>query len=62
MIRKEIFCSVVVVVFLLSSCQSGRRCKGGGWYGNRNLTQIDQPVHHQNTPTATAECEIICEP
>ncbi len=31
---------ILLAVFAISStsCKSGKSCKGGGWYGNRNLS------------------------
>jgi len=25
---------------MLTSCSSGKGCKGGGWYGDRNLSSV----------------------
>ena len=31
---------VVATACSLNSCSSGKGCKGGGWYGNRNLSSV----------------------
>jgi len=32
--------SLLFLGSMLTSCSSGRGCKGGGWYGDRNLTNV----------------------
>ncbi len=41
---------ILMAIFAIAgtSCKSGKACKGGGWYGNRNLsyeaTTDQQPI------------------
>lgn len=63
MTRKVFFLSLVVCLFAMTACQSGKRCKGGGWYGNRNLTSIDKQNENKvDVKTIKEDCEIVCEP
>lgn len=53
--------TLVFCIGMLSSCS--RRCKGGGWYGNRNLGYVpqqnktDQAADLASTYTTEKECE-----
>ncbi len=31
---------LLTAVFLMSSCSGNKRCGGGGWYGDRNLSFV----------------------
>ncbi len=49
-----------VVGIMASSCSTQRGCRGGGWYGDRNLTSVEmeQPSSEVNVIeiTATEHC------
>lgn len=42
-----------------SSCGSSNGCRGGGWYGDRNLTQIQPHTPDEYEPNKTS---IECKP
>ncbi|MCH2045634.1 MAG: hypothetical protein MK212_16075 [Saprospiraceae bacterium] len=42
-----IFLCLTVFTFVLSSCSSRKGCRGGGWYGNRNLGMLDKVIKQQ---------------
>lgn len=33
---------LLTVLSSLGACKSGKTCRGGGWYGNRNLSFVPQ--------------------
>lgn len=41
-----------------TACKSGKTCKGGGWYGNRNLGYEVSPNKKQSIKTKDTECVI----
>ena len=52
---------MVLAMLVLGACSSQKRCKGGGWYGNRNLTMEDghkakQPVQLAQIPEEAEDC------
>ena len=53
--------TLVFCIGMLSSCS--RRCKGGGWYGNRNLgyapqqNKTDEAADLASIYTTEEECE-----
>ena len=52
--KKWLF-GLVMITFLSSfgACQRKNGCKGGGWYGNRNLSFVPK-----STPAENLECEV----
>ena len=54
-------CALLVTAMSITACGGGKNCKGGGWYGNRNLTSIDAKkpsVDHMTTLEIQTD---ICE-
>jgi len=53
--------TLIFCIGMLSSCS--RKCKGGGWYGNRNLGYVpqqnktDKAADLASTYTLEEECE-----
>ena len=56
---------MTIFAFAGTSCKSGKSCKGGGWYGNRNLgyeaTTDRQPTINAKDTECTLSDE-ICAP
>lgn len=54
---------VVAITLLQFSCTSGKRCRGGGWYGKRNLSSIEkqQPAAQQQTLAVELNQEESCD-
>ncbi|MFK7807132.1 MAG: hypothetical protein AB8F74_04945 [Saprospiraceae bacterium] len=55
------FASIMTLILcfaLFNSCGSSNGCKGGGWYGDRNLTEIapEKPDLHQRSESYE-ECD-----
>ena len=54
---------LLAAAFSMSSCSSGKGCKGGGWYGNRNLSFVptdattDADFCRDETKTKVADYE-----
>jgi len=50
---------ILIAIFAITgtSCKSGKSCKGGGWYGNRNLGYEASPNEKQ--PFKTKETESV---
>jgi len=44
-----------------TSCKSGKSCKGGGWYGNRNLGYEASPNKKQTIKAKDAESVLSSE-
>ncbi|MEM1323010.1 MAG: hypothetical protein AAGG75_22280 [Bacteroidota bacterium] len=56
-------CVLVLAVLMLGACSSKKRCKGGGWYGNRNLTMEDKQKAKTPAPVAQLpDAEEDCAP
>jgi len=51
---------ILMAVFVIAgtSCKSGKACKGGGWYGNRNLGYEATSSHKPITNTKKMECTL----
>jgi len=39
--------ALLLCLFCLSSCGSSNGCRGGGWYGDRNLTEVSPELPDQ---------------
>lgn len=39
--------ALLLCLVCLSSCGSSNGCRGGGWYGDRNLTEVSPEIPDQ---------------
>lgn len=62
--QSKMYLSFFLMLFLavgMTSCASKKTCKGGGWYGNRNLGYEMMPQEKKSTTTETIYIDEDCE-
>jgi len=55
--------AILITIFAIAgtSCKSGKSCKGGGWYGNRNLGYEATTDQQPTINTKDTECILSIE-